>query len=47
MTGIELTSLHILENVIFGVPFIVNFCVCKHNMPCTLEINSNGGFKRE
>ena len=25
----------------------LKFCVCEHDIPCTLEIKSNGGSKRE
>ena len=40
-------SLDTLANLFISVPFIVKRRVCDPNMPCALEINSNGGFKQE
>ena len=39
---IRLISLDTLADVFISVLSIVKFCVCKHNMPFALEINSNG-----
>ena len=46
-TRIGIISLGRLVYVFVSVLFIVKFCVCKRNMPCALEINSNGILTRE
>ena len=50
VTMIGLMSLYFMASVFVSVLFIAKFRLCKHNMPCALEINSNGsngGFKQE
>ena len=43
LTKIGCLSLDTLANYCV---YALKFCVCEHDMSCTLEINSNGGSKR-
>ena len=44
-TRIELISMDTLENLFANVLFIVKYHVSEHDIPFSLEMNSNGGIK--